>query len=119
MRLRGVIAVRRHRAKERLSGLQQQPHSLYVSDVGAATAWALRSTSRRTRPLSRRRATPRSKPSAFMARPPASLLRRGIGDDLLLSQLLVSASLCNIMCRELHMPTNLSIDPDLLDRALA
>jgi len=119
MRLRGVIAVRRHRAKERLSGLQQQPHSLSVSDVGAATAWALRSTSRRTRPLSRRRATPRSKPSAFMARPPASLLRRGIGDDLLLSQLLVSASLCNIMCRELHMPTNLSIDPDLLNRALA
>jgi Arc/MetJ family transcription regulator len=27
--------------------------------------------------------------------------------------------MCNSMCRELHMATNLSIDPDLLDRAVA
>jgi Arc/MetJ family transcription regulator len=27
--------------------------------------------------------------------------------------------MCNSMCSELHMATNLSIDPDLLDRAVA
>ena len=27
--------------------------------------------------------------------------------------------MCNNMCKEIHMATNLSIDPDLLDRALA
>ena len=27
--------------------------------------------------------------------------------------------MCNDMCKGLHMATNLSIDPDLLDRALA
>ena len=27
--------------------------------------------------------------------------------------------MCNSMCKEIHMATNLSIDPDLLDRALA
>jgi Arc/MetJ family transcription regulator len=30
-----------------------------------------------------------------------------------------SARLCNYMCQRIHMATNVSIDPDLLDLALA
>jgi Arc/MetJ family transcription regulator len=32
--------------------------------------------------------------------------------------LLMSAQLCNLMCEELHMATNLSVDPDLIEEAL-
>jgi hypothetical protein len=38
---------------------------------------------------------------------------------LLAGELPVQNTMCKILCKESHIATNLSLDPDLLDRAMA